>query len=312
MTEKMKQKFNTAQISKKQFGLAGFFLVLSGIVWFWLFSTLSAGILASEMLSALIAAGFLWIIVFNITLFFLEKNLARASYLLLIGFLILLFGLSAFVLFGALIFLVTMLWALHKARSEIGLLVNFHIFRISKRAMPIFFTGLALFLAIGYNATALSDAFEGEFAIPAELFDTLFEPTETILSLLFSDYERGMSIEEFQQVTLEFFLPPEIFNQFGRNTIFSGDLVAQKFTDQSLRDFSFNWLNDNIKSILGPYQGFLPYLFILGLFFVFKTFFLPFMWGAFIATWVVVKLLLLYNVLTRREVDVVKREVMLL
>lgn len=305
------KKTHIAEIPKKQLWLAGIFVAGSVAMWLFLLRSLTAGFIGSETLVYLLAAGLGWIVLFNLTLLFLSKTPALLSYAVLFLVLFFFFGLQGFTIVGILVFTLAMLWAYQKANNERKLLVEFKTFRILKRALPIFFTGLALFLAFAYNSLVLQDVFEDDLIIPPQLYDTLFGPTEVILSILFPDYEKGMSIGEFQEIIVESFLPPEILDQIGGDVRFAADFLDEEISAQSLRDFSYNWLNENTSSILEPFRGILPFLFIIGLFFVFKTFSLPLLWFSFGVSWLVVKVLLLYNVVAVRTISVDKKEMVL-
>jgi len=297
-----------SEISIKQLWLGGVFAVASVVVWIFIFRVFSTGSAPGDKTPLLLAAILGWIILFNLTLLFLERKIAYALYGALLLLLAFLFGTHGSILFGIFGLGLAMLWAQQKAQNERSLLVEFKAFRISRRALPIFFTGVALFLAFSYQSLILDDALEGDLSIPPAVYDSIFEPTERILNIVFSDYERGMSIGDFQQLVLRTFLPSELFRGAGQNAPFTPSFVGDEIASQSLRDFSFNLINANITAILEPYRDLLPFLFIIGLFFVFKTFSLPFLWLTFIFSWLVIKLLLLYNFVTVKQTSVEKIE----
>lgn len=290
------KRVNISQIPTKQLWLGGIFIVVSVIVWLFIFQVFSTGTAPGDKTPLLLAAILGWIILFNLTLLFLERKIALFLYGVLLLLLVFLFGIHGSALFGVVGLGLTMLWAQQKVQNEKSILIEFKAFRISKRALPIFFTGLALFLAFSYQSLILDDALEGDLSIPPAVYDSIFKPTERILDIMFSGYERGMSVGDFQQLVLRTFtfLPPSF--------------VEDEIASQSLRDFSFDLINTNISAILEPYRGLLPFLFIIGLFFVFKTFSLPFLWLTLIFSWVVIKILLLYNIVTIKETSVEKIE----
>lgn len=288
-----------SEIPVKQLWLGGVFIVVSVVVWLFIFQVFSTGTAPGDKTPLLLATILGWIILFNLTLLFLERKIVFFLYGVFLLLLVLLFGMHGWVLLGVAGLGLTMFWAQQKAQNEKSLLIEFKAFRISRRALPIFFTGLALFLAFSYQGLILDDTLKGDLSISPAVYDSIFEPTERILDIMFSGYERGMSVGDFQQLVLRTFtfLPPS----------FVGDEIAS----QSLRDFSFDLINANISSILEPYRGLLPFLFIIGLFFVFKTFSLPFLWFTLALSWVVIKILLLYNIVTVKETSVTKTETVL-
>lgn len=304
----IEKRANISQIPVKQLWLGGIFAAVSVMVWLFIFRIFSAGTAPGDRTLLLLAVILGWIILFNLTLLFLERKIALVLYGVLLLALIFLFGMHTSVLLGVAGLGLTMIWAQQKAQNERNILIEFRAFRISKRALPIFFTGLAFFLALSYQNLILNNALEGDLVISEGVYSSIFEPTEIALSFMFSDYERGMSIGDFQQLIRQSFSPPELFKESGQNALFSPSFVGEEIASQSLRDFSLSWINTNIRTILDPYRDLLPFFFIVGLFFVFKTFSLPFLWLTLIFSWVVIKILLLYNIVTVKQTSVEKIE----
>ena len=76
-------------------------------------------------------------------------------------------------------------------------------------------------------------------------------------------------------------------------------------------EFLTNLINSQISEILLPYKQFLPFVYLFGLFLVFRAIAMPIMWISMGVGWLIIKIMLKFKFLELKKVNVEKEELVL-
>jgi hypothetical protein len=210
------------------------------------------------------------------------------------------------------IFFFTTLLGYISVKKEQKLIVNFLYSRIIRRGLPIFFTGLALCVAIFYNTSPIGQINE----IPQfseEFVGVILVPIEYALKPSIPDFRKDMLIKDIGDISARELprfidLPPAVITGIVK------DFFAQFPKDvrnKTIVEFLHDIVNTQLRTILLPYKQFLPFIYLFGLFFVFKGIGMPLMWLSIGVGWLLTKILLKFNVLKLKKISIEKEELVL-
>jgi len=193
--------------------------------------------------------------------------------------------------------------------NEYAVSNSFSARKILRGGLPVFFTAVALMLAVFYF-TAVSGENSSLF-FPKTLFDTavkLFqEPLQGILPGFRSDASVDQLLLAFaaQQAGADIdvsSLPPaerERLMAEGRTALAEQFGIALTGREKA-GDVLYRLTNAQIEKFVGPYRAYLPFLAAFGFFVAVKAFTLPVYWTSLILVWAVVRLLVMLTVLTEK------------
>jgi len=257
--------------------------------------------------SSIITLGLILTIVYGLLVLFAHKHLTYFLYIFTGILLFVLYGLYDFNFVGVLLFTFILFLAHFRAQRFKEFIADFRPYYISRRFIPLFFTALAIMVSFVYNSFILQHYVE-EPHIPKSVYSVVFAPVEYSLGFVVPGYEVGMTVEEFQGVLvngfLARFLPGELSGQFDSGAL--PDFFGEEVENITVEEFSLVWINETIDNILMPYKSVLPALFIFGIFLTLRFVFLPFIWISVTLVLLVIKVLLLYNIITLQKVTTVK------
>jgi len=304
------RKSDVTGLTSRERWFSGIFAVTSFGMWLFLLFALMGVSISTYFVILLGVFGLLWVVFLDLTLIFFRPRTAYIVYTLLALFMFAAFGFRDLNFLGIFGFSGGLWLAYRRAQSEKRLLLEFRAGRIARRSLPVFFAGLSLFLAFTYNNFILDD-FGDEPRISHTVFDVIYAPAGWLLQLAIPGFDSDTTIQELQGTFLENVLPnilPESIADTGNNRLFSAQFTDPEISAQTPKEFIFGWLNDNVANIIAPYRGLLPIFFVVGLFFAFQFLFFIFMRPIIIIALLVIKLLLLYNIVSVQKINTVKEE----
>lgn len=213
---------------------------------------------------------------------------------------------------GSCAFLFFAMWGYYMARREQNDLVSFYFFRIMRRGLSHFFSGLAILLAFLYNFSPVG--FGAQLPnVPQNAVEGAFIPIDLLLEGIMPGYRRGMTIGEFQSVAVQSLmgtlLPDVTRAQINPEELLQTQMpeAYKKVLDQSIPTFVHSYLNTVMRTALEPYQPLLPLFYVLGLFFVFRIFAIPIMWETLALGWMLMRALMAVGII-KLEKELVERE----
>jgi len=290
---------NIQTISKYQWIFAGVIVVLSLLAWFSFYSIVyqvASGV--GNWVFSLFA-----FIAFAISVglsFFLlnPKFLAIATYFVtaILGFLF--FGWRGVEIFAVLIFFFTTSFGYMFVRREQKNLIPFWYSRLIRRGMPVFFTGLAFALALFYSASPIGRAAEAP-QLSEGFVGVMTVPLEYSLRAYVPDFRADMLVSDVGRLK---------GGEIARGYI--SQLTSEE-RGMTVVEFLTNLTNTQINSILLPYKQFLPFVYLFGLFLVFRAIAMPVMWISMGVGWLVIKTMLKFKFLELKKVNVEKEELVL-
>lgn len=185
----------------------------------------------------------------------------------------------------------------------------FSVRKVLKSGLPVFFTTVALVLAVFYFSS-LGVAGD-QSLLPKGLFDAVVPLIEQPLQGILPGFRSDASVD---QLILAFAagqagggldptsLPAPARAEFlreGRETLGREFGIAVTGREKGL-DVLYQVANAQIEKFVGPYRSYLPFLAAFGFFLAVKTFTLPVYWITLILVFAVVKLLVKAGVLRQR------------
>ena len=228
---------------------------------------------------------------------------------------IVVFAFQWWALAGSFAFLFFVMWGYYMAIREQEALVSFNFFRIMRRGLSHFFSGLAILLAFLYNFSPAG--FGAQLpTISQEVVEGTFIPINLLLESVVPGYRQGMTVGQFQGVAVQSLigtlLPQEARTQINPNELlesqsFRAPEAYGKVLNQTLPEFVHSYLNTVMRSTLEPYQPLLPMFYILGLFFVFRMVAIPLIWETLALGWVFMRALMKMGII-KLEKELVERE----
>lgn len=240
------------------------------------------------------------------------RRLAISAYFAISLFSFLFFGWRGYEIIGVVALLVSTIFGYIWAKREERLLVKFLYTRLIRRGVPIFFTGLAIALAVFYNASPIGSALEKP-QLPKAFFSAILVPIEYISKQAFPGFDRNMKLGEVEELSVRevpkiIDVPPALLETFVHD-IFSK--IPNEEREETLVEFLHKTINGQLDAVILPYKQFLPIVFLFGLFLVFKAIGIPVMWLSIVAGWVAVKILMQLKFLQIRKVGVEKEELVI-
>lgn len=183
---------------------------------------------------------------------------------------------------------------------------SFSAHKIFRSGLPMFFTAMALVLAVFYFTTISGQT--SAVLLPKAIFDAaiplLTQPLQGILpgfrsdasvdELLLAFASRQLG-EELDISRLPKAQKDELIRQ-GRQAL-SQQFGIKLAGEEKAGDILYDLTNAQVAKFLGPYQKYLPMLAALGFFIAIKAFSLPIYWITLILVWAVVKLLVSLKIL---------------
>lgn len=311
--EGLKQKIDFSDIERKQWIFAGVLVGLAFVSWFFVYLAFYQVYAGFQVWG--FAAFFIFLLATGVGLsFFLFHpcRLAISTYIAigLISFLF--FGWRGYDIIGVGAFLATIIFGYLWMKREEQLLIKFLYTRLIRRGMPIFFTGLAIALAVFYNASPMGKVLERP-QLPEAFFSAILVPVEYISKQAFPGFDRNMKLGDIEELSIRevpklIDAPPVLIETFVRNTFSE---IPKKEQDKTLVEFLHETVNNQLDAILLPYRQFLPIVFLFGLFLVFKAIGIPLMWLSIGMGWLIVKILVQLKLLQIRKVEVEKEELVM-
>lgn len=266
-----------------------------------------------EMGTLVLIAGVLWAACSSLG-FFLFRPPLFALLVYTLGALpfVAIFAFQWWALAGSFAFLFFTMWGYYMAMREQAALVSFYFFRIMRRGLSHFFSGLAILLAFLYNFSPVG--FGAQLPnISQGAVEGAFIPINMILEGVVPGYRKGMTIGEFQGVAVQSLvgtlLPKEARTRINPEELLQSQIpeAYKKVLNQSLPEFVHSYLNTVMRSALEPYQSLMPIFYVIGLFFAFRLFAIPVMWETLAISWVLMRALMAIGII-KLEKEMVERE----
>lgn len=169
-----------------------------------------------------------------------------------------------------------------------------------KAGMSFFLTLTALSFAIFIASVVFLDATHEE-PIPRSLFDVVFVPIEDVLQLVAPSYTTELNTEEVQQVLVSDLLSIDAIERLG---LFDGSNA-----DVSFADTVYSSLNHYISKSTYAIRDYLSLVTIVALFLFLRVFALIVLWVSYGIYTLVIKVLLLYNIISVQKHSVQQERV---
>lgn len=254
-----------------------------------------------------VATLFLFAIFFSLAAAFITSRLARrltAALCLASGYLLIPFNPG--IVWAVAASTGGALYAAEAIASEKQASNFFSVSKILRRGLPVFFTGLAIMLAVFYFAS-IGRGSNAPF-IPRAVFDAampiLREPLQNILPGFRADASVDQLLLTFvasqagKEVDIRQLQPAqkqELLRQ-GRKTLtqqFGINLTGR----EKAADVLYELANAQAAKLLGPFQKYIPIIAAVGFFLAIKTLTLPIYWLTLILVFLVVKLMVVIGIL---------------
>lgn len=301
------------EISRRQWLFSAVIVLASIFTWLSLYLALYQVYSGFTVWIASVFFVFLLSVIVALSFFAINSMyLVILSYLLVSLSAFLFFGWRGYEVLGVLVLFIALVFGYFRVKHEKSLLVKFLYIRIIRKGLPIFFTGLAVSLAIFYNASPMGKVFERP-QIPKVFFDVVLLPVEYVLTPALPGFDIGMEIGDVERLTSRelpsfFDVPPAVVSGVVQD-FFSR--VPDEVRGETITQFITDLVNAQLDAILLPYKQFLPVVFLFGLFLVFKAMGIPLMWLSIGTNWLVIKMLLRFNVIQIIKVETEKEELVL-
>lgn len=299
----LQERLHLEHVPPKQRMFGGIFLSFSLVVWGLVYWILVSHAEAPLAIAFIMVGGLVWTLAYLIVLLFIQQRFAYLLYGCLTLLLLLFFGFHGSSVLGIILFGFLLILAHERSQRTRAFLAEFNAPFIARKGLAVFFTGLALLIAFLYTSFTFSPTIE-DLIISPKAYHVAFYPAETVFKILFPGYRSGMTMDEFQQ----FVLSNITKRFFPKEKIESRPLALfdKGVGSETLEEYTRTLINKNLQNILAPYQDLLPTFFIIGIFFAVRFLLWPFMWLVIGTLVIAIKLLLLYNILTIKKVEVVK------
>ncbi len=185
---------------------------------------------------------------------------------------------------------------------------KFSVRKILRGGLPVFFTSVALLLAILYFSSIRG---EQRALFPRSLFDAAIPFLEQPLQAILPGFRRTASVDELllaltaqqlgETIDVSGFPPAsrEALLEQGRKTL-SVEFGVNLTGKEKMTDVLYRVTNSQIAKFLGPYQSYLPIIAAAGFFVAVKALTLPVYWITLILVFGVVKLLVATGLLKQR------------
>lgn len=311
LRQKIDLKQSLSGIDRSQLIFAGILVVLALLGWLSVYLAFYQVYIGFQIWALVVFFLFMFATGVGLSFFLLHpRRLAVATYiaLALVGFVF--FGWRGYEVVGIVAFLATIMFGYLWVKREERLLIKFLHTRLIRRGMPIFFTGLAIALAIFYSSSPMGKMLERP-RLPLAFFSAILVPVEYISKQALPGFDRNMKIGDMEDLSVRAVpklidFQPTLIETFVRDTF---SKIPKEDQEKTLVEFLYKTVNAQLDAILLPYKQFLPVVFLFGLFLVFKAIGIPLMWISIGMGWMIVQFLLKLGVL-RIESEDAKREVL--
>ena len=223
------------------------------------------------------------------------------------------FGAKGIVGFAIVVFFLATLWGYTIVKREQEIIIPILFSRLLRKGLPVFFTGLAFTFAAFFNSSPLGQILGGKPHIPRQFIDVSLVPIEYAIRIAVPGFSKDIKVSEFENLTIrgvpEFFkAPPQAIKSAISNVL---SHLPEESRNKSVSDFFYTTINMQLGAILAPYEEFLSFVFLFGLFLVFRTVGVPIMWLSLGFGWLISKLLSHFKILHLRKIMVKKEEIVL-
>ena len=167
-----------------------------------------------------------------------------------------------------------------------------------KHILPIFALGVCFLLANFFVALVITPDSTPERPISRQVFNSVFEPIEEGIQLIFSDYDSSSSIGEVRELVVQNVFGGQWFEEEIDESI---NAVKPPEDTRTLKEYLYDIINSTIRT---PLLSFFQYISIFGvivLFIVLRLLFIVLLWISYLITYVVIKLLLKYGIILMNE-----------
>jgi hypothetical protein len=167
-------------------------------------------------------------------------------------------------------------------------------------------------MAIFYNSAPVGQISEvPQFS--KELISIILVPVEYALKPSVPEFSRDIKIKDVANISARELprfidLPPAVIAGIVKDFFAR---LPKDLSNKTVTEFLHETINAQLRAVLLPYKQFLPFIYLFGLFFVFKGMGMPLMWLSLGVAWIVIKILLKFNVLKIRKINVEKEELVL-
>lgn len=300
-------------VKRSQWLFAGI-LVLSGLVgWIFLYLGLYTSVGGIKIWAYIIFSLFVLSTGMGLSYYLLHPpRLAILTYSISSALAFAIFGWRGWEAIAVLSFFLATLWGYRVVKLEQKIIIPFLYSRLLKRGLPVFFTGLAVAFAIFFNESPLGESI-GRPKVPQQLVSIAVIPVEYAIKSAVPEFDKDMKIGDVEKLSMRelpqlFEGPPQFIDSIVKD-FFSR--IDEKSKDKTVVEFLYETINVHIDAILLPYEKFLPFIFLFGLFLAFKALGVPIMWLSIGAGWVISSILLSLGILHVRKITVEKEELIL-
>lgn len=297
------------KIARGQWFFAGILVFFGFVSWFLIYLGFYQVYVGFQILIAAFAAIFAFCIIVELSYLLLHPFRFAALLYFLIAALSFLFFQS---IFSVGIFFLTTLLGYISVKKEQKLFVHFSYTRVIRSGLPIFFTGLAMAMAIFYNSAPIGQISEvPQFS--EKLMRAILVPVEYALKPSIPEFNKDMRIKDVGNISARELprfinLPPAVITGIVKDFFAK---LPRDLRNKTITEFLRDIVNSQLRATLLPYKQFLPFIYLFGLFFVFKGLGMPLMWLSIAAGWAVTKILLQFNVLKIKKINIEKEELVL-
>ena len=181
--------------------------------------------------------------------------------------------------------------------------------KILRGGLPVFFTAVALTLAVFYFVT-VSDQHDQTF-LPKAMFDAAIPLLQRPLAGILPGFRSDASVDDLMLA----FAAAQIGKEFDIGTLTPAErerLVAESRRalatelgiklsgDEKAGDVLYEVTNAQVAKLLGPYHGYLPAIAAVGFFIAVKAITMPVYWITLLLVWLVVKCLVAAGILRQK------------
>lgn len=240
--------------------------------------------------------GFLALLVFSCLswLFFKTKAVFLVAIAVIFLIFFAFFGFNLSYLFAAAGAFLLFILGSQKAIQENEARIKLKVAPILKSGLPLILTGLSLMISVVYFYSPLSLMNQEQIQVPRTWFDAVSGPAINFFS---------------ENLSQKFELPPAIGSQ---NNSFDAQFLLKEILGKENNSFElqeenlYQTLNKEANRLFGDYKNYLAVGLSASLFFGLKFAGIFFAWLVILLTWLILKLLILFKIVSIREKEVSK------
>jgi len=242
----------------------------------------------------------LWLVLFELTLLLIEKRTVLYCDLALLIGVGVLFVRSWETALALVILGIGFLRARKMSRETQESMIEVKPLQVVKAGMSFFLTLTALSFAIFIASVVFLDATYDE-PIPRSVFDVVFVPVEDVLQTIAPSYTTELNTEEAQQVLIRDLLTVDAVERLG---LFDGSS-----SDASFADTVYLSLNNYISKSTYAIRDYISLVTIVALFLFLRVLAFVVLWISYGVYTLVIKVLLLYNIISVQKHSVQQERV---